>query len=114
MAWNSLQLHEREYVDEAVTTMTMPLEVDGEGEFGAGGPDGVGGRGGATTQSPSLLMYRDRTTTTSLTATMSHRHHINLMFLLGTVLSNLKTDAEEKGVAPEILSGIAMHVPGLI
>ena len=56
--------------------MTVPLEVDGEGELGAGGPDGVGG---ATTRPPSLQVYMDATTTASLTATISRQYYVNLM-----------------------------------
>jgi hypothetical protein len=39
---------------------------------------------------------------------------VNLLSLLGTILSDPNTDATEKGFVLEIISGIAMHDPNLI
>ena len=47
---------------EAAMTMTVPLEVDEEGGFGTGGPDGVGSGGRATARPPSLRVHRDAMT----------------------------------------------------
>ena len=61
-----------------------------------------------------MRVHRDRTTTALRTATRSCRHHVNLMSLLGAMLSYSNTDAEEKGTALEPLSVIAMHNADLI
>ena len=39
---------------------------------------------------------------------------VNLLSLLGTVLSDPNTDVTEKGLVLEIIAGVAMHDPGLI
>jgi hypothetical protein len=39
---------------------------------------------------------------------------VNLLSLLGTVLSDPTTDVTEKGLVLEIIAGVAMHDPGLI
>ena len=114
MTWTSLQPHKKAGFVNAATTMTVPLEADGEGGFCAGGSDGVGSGGGATVRPPSLREHMDATTTAPLMATRSHRHYVNLMSLLGAVLSDPKTDAEEMGAAIEIISVVAMHDPGLV
>ena len=114
MARTSPQPHERDNFVEAVTTMTVPLEVDGEGRFGTGGPNSAGSGGETTVQPQSLCVHRDGTTTAFQTATRSRRHHVNLMSLLGAILSNPNTGAEEKGVALKIPSVIAMHNPDLM
>ena len=98
MAWNLLQLHERDNFFEAATTMTVPLEADGKGGFGAGGRDDVCGGGGATTRLPSLRVHRDGTTTTSSTATkenekpVTHTEDKISLFPQSQQSSNLKPD----------------------
>ena len=51
---DTLQPHENDNFVEAAMTMTVPLEADGEGGFGTGGPDGTGSGGRATARPPSL------------------------------------------------------------
>ena len=80
----------------------MPFEANGEGGFCAGGSDGVGSGGGATVRPPSLREHMDAATTAPLMATRSHRHYVNLMSLLGAVLSDPKTNTKEKGTGLEI------------
>ena len=73
MEWTSLQPHKKDDFVEAAMTMTVPLEADGEGGFGAGVPDGMGSGGRATARPPSLWVHRDATTTAPSTATRSRR-----------------------------------------
>jgi len=42
------------------------------------------------------------------------QQHVNLLSLLGAVLSDPTTDSKERGASLEILSVVAMHDPGLI
>ena len=62
---------------------------------------------------PSLSVQREGTTTALQTATISRRHHVNLISFLKKMLSDPNPDAEEKGAALDFLSVIAMHDPNL-
>ena len=72
---DTLQPHKKDDFVEAAKTMTVPLEADGEGGFGAGGPDGVCSEGRATARPPSLWVHRDTTTTPPSSVPRSRRHY---------------------------------------